>query len=414
MTELVSGKSIAVSIQSEVQFFSLLPVLKELQARSYNLVVLVDDYMEDTSGYGKMGYGKMAKKTIDLIKTSGVHFKKLTNQEKNHTFDLCLMPYEDKTIKSRCYIKYEYGTLNIKPSLTYVPELMEGFHGFLCQSTISRELLSAYGKTFAVENLRFLNKKRIKHTGKKRVLFAPTYNDMSDAEYLLEVIESLKKNYYVIVKSHHGVEYLVKNKDRKAVLKNVADEYYGSETELADLIMSVDACIFDNSSAIGEALYAGVPCAIVAKDLDFFRLGDIHTTQYKIVKEGFLPYSEKPGDADVLVKKATSVEYRNKQKELSAKLFLSEFKTGVQGYIDAIDYFLNDQNAQDYIKLHDYVLADKLKLAQERDLLMEQIKAYNEQISRQNAKLEDFSKRKLYRVADKLYKIEGRILNVKN
>lgn len=416
-------KKIAVSIQSEVQFFSVAPLLEELRREPYDVSILIDDYIEDESGYAEMGYSEMAKKTIDLIKEYGFAPQRLTSKKKNMLFDLCLMPYEDKTIKAKRYIKYEYGTLNIKPNLTYVPALLEGFHGFLCQSKITYEMLKAYGATFPVENLRFCNRvsKRESRNGKKILLFAPTYNDLDELAELEKLISLLKKDYYVVIKGHHGTNYLKKNSEKKKAFELLADEYYDSRKNLSDLIIEADVCLFGNSSAIGEALYAKVPCAIFTKDLDYFKLDEIHTTQYKIVKGGFVPWTDKVEDILDIIKQALSADYRKKQNKLSDEIFPQSYRTGSEGYLKVIKYFLHDPIAEDYVMLHDYILKENYKskkeeidkLASRNKELVDKIEGLEECVRRMTNKIEDDKKKKLYRIADKIYKIEGRILNGK-
>ena len=128
-------KKIAVHIQSEVQFFTLAPLLRELKKMPYWLEVVTDGFNDDQSGYKEMASG-----TMELIKKAG--FKpKFLDDFPNEVFDIYLTPYIDGKIRAKCYLKYEYGTLNIKPNLTYTPEVMSGYHGFLCQSTVTTNWL---------------------------------------------------------------------------------------------------------------------------------------------------------------------------------------------------------------------------------------------------------------------------------
>jgi len=402
---------IAVSIQSEVQYFSLGPLLKELARRRYSIYIIGDFHENNVDGYREM-----AARTRRLLIKEG--FQPLDLSSVAHImFDLCLTPYIDERIKAERFMKYEYGTLNIKPNPTYMPIFMEKFHAFLCQSTVTRQLLSAYGKTFAVDNLRFYNKRRIvtkQPKSKPVVLFAPTYNDKNSIEKVSKTIKELKKNYYVIAKGHHGVEYLKANVALKSALQDIADEYYGSDTELADLIMRADVCLFDNSSAIAEALYAGTPCAIITDDLDYFKLGDIHTSQYEFVKNGIIPYTNKISDVIKTIRIAMSDKYITRQQKLSKEIFSQEFKTGIKGYVEAIEYMLYDQVAQDYIKLHNYIINEKEQKDKKYERCNKELETCKGLVVRQNEMLGQYAEGKLYKLASKIYKIEGRIRNVKN
>lgn len=395
----------AVNIQSEVCFFTVRALLKELD-KKYRVYVIVNRFAGN-----KDGYHEMANETVRLIETEGFKAWDILECQKEQ-FDLCLTPYIDERIKAKCYLKYEYGTLNIKPNLTYLPRVMESFHGFLCQSTITEALLSVYGKTFPVDNLRFWNKRRTKKVSdKKQVLFAPTYNDQDEVNDLVEIIKRLKEDYRVIVKGHHGTQYLNENSEKKTVLEELADEYYGSEVSLSDLILKSDVCVFGNSSAIAEALYARVPCVIFARDLDYFKLKDIHTTQYYFVEDGRMPYTGDPRNINEIVRQALTKEKIREQEELAEEIFPERFATGVKGYLDVIEYFLEDQTAQDYIKLHNYNIEMKYEKIEEMQMELDSART---ELKVANEWIEDAKKKKLYKVADKIYKIEGRILNGKN
>ena len=406
MKSEVLEKKIAIHIQSEVQFFSLKPLLDELKRLKYDFKIVIDYFKNDESGYNKM-----STQTAKLIMAAG--FKVYDIEDfSNDVFDLYLTSYVDEKIKANCFAKFEYGTLNIKPSLTYTPETMGGFHAFLCQSTVTKTLLQAYGMTFSVENLRFYGKKRkALNRRKAKVLFAPTYNDEETEEDLANVIRELKKEFIVAVKGHHGTQYLNANAGKKDILEQLADEYYTSETSLSDLILDADVCLFGNSSAIAEALYMNVPCAIFARDLDLFKIGDLHTTQYEIVEEGYIPWTDDIKLVRKIIEEAMSEKYRERQMKLSNKFFTKEFKTGVQGYLDVINYLLCDKDAMDYLKLKKYI---KSVERDEKKRLEDIIKNDKDIINNDNALFEDYAKRKLYKLADKLYKIEGKFIHGKS
>ena len=406
-------KKIAVRIQSEVQFFSLEPVICKLKSIYEVVDVVYDDFKDDASGYREMAVGVKR-----LIKKAGYEVLPLT-AVKEKIYDVYLTPYIDGIVKAKCYLKFEYGTLNIKPNLTYIPSVMERFHGFLCQNTITNELLKVYGATFPVDNLRFYQRKKVVGESKKKiVLFAPTYNDQDDVSELVSILKTLKKKYYVLVKGHHGTDYLKENSEKRHVLEELADEYYGSETCLSDLILKADVCLFGNSSAIGEALFAKVPCAIFAKDLDCFKMGKVHTTQYQFVKKGYIPYTDKAEKVNEIIDQALTSKNIKIQEDLADEIFPQEYRTGVDGYIKVIKYFASDALAKDYVMLHDAVMSERKRELTEGAELANRLREENERlaaiIDEQEAILKDNEKKKLYKFADKIYKIEGKIRNVKN
>lgn len=402
------NRKIAIQVQSEVQFFSIAPVLEELKKTSYNFTVIVNDYDSDENGYKEM-MGAL----ITFIKNKGYEVKTVAECRED-ILDLCLAPYMFKDIKAKCYLKYEYGTLNVKPNLTYIPEALEGFHGFLCQSTVTADLLAVYGKTFLVDNLRFFgkNKKKRPEREKKIVLFAPTYNDKEEIEELVQMVKKMKEKYHVIIKGHHGTEYLKNNAKQKDALVGVADEYFGSETNLAELLMDADIFLSGNSSSIAEAIYAEVPCLIFAKELDYFKLENIHTTQFELVRDGLVPYCNNVDEINTKIEEALSNDIRKKQKKLVSQFFPQK-ASGTKGYIEIIKYFLEDETAQDYVKLHDFVINDRKRKADEYKKKYEDIDRKHKyclmELATKNLILEDNQKKKLYKVADEIYRVKNRI-----
>jgi hypothetical protein len=403
-------KKIAIQIQSEVQFFSIAPVLEELKKIPYNFTVIVND-----CNWDKNGYKEMIKALITFIENRGYKIKTVT-ECKNDIFDLCLAPYMFRDIKAKCYLKYEYGTLNVKPNLTYIPEVLEGFHGFLCQSTVTADLLAVYGKTFLVDNLRFYSKDKKKRSEreKKVVLFAPTYNDKEEIEELVQMVEKMKEKYWVVIKGHHGTEYLKNNSKQKDALVSVADEYFGSETNLADLLMSADVFLSGNSSSIAEAIYAEIPCLIFAKELDYFKLEDIHTTQFELVRDGLISYCDSVSEINEKIAEALSDDMINKQKKLADRFF-PQRASGTKAYMETIRYFLEDETAQDYVKLHDFIMNDRQGKLDGCIKKIEDINnKYNAclmELAAKNSILEDNQKKKLYKVADKIYKAKNKVFN---
>lgn len=400
-------KTIAVHIQSEVQFYSVEPLLKELEKNPYKLTILIERHDGDKDGWREVSAG-----TIELMKEHGF-LPKYTEDYKNVRFDLCLTPYMDGLITANCYLKYDYGSINSKPVLTYIPSVMEGFHGLLCPGVDGVKFLSVYGKTFPVDNLRFLGKKRIvNHTKKKIVLFAPTYNDKYDAKENESIIKELKKNYYVIVKSHHGTNYLKKNQDKKSALQMDPDEYYDSSANLIDLMMRADVCLSGNSSTIGDALRAGVPCVAYAHDLNYFKWRDFSTTQYELYKKGYLLSCDKVCYVNDMVAKALTKEYKEKWKKVGEELFPLEYRTGTKGYLDAIEFFLNNPDAQKYVLLHDYRLDYWHDEVKKREKVIDEMDRYIKVLEYKYRKATDkydkYSNEKLHRMADTVYKLFGK------
>lgn len=402
-------KRVAIDIQSEVQYFSIAPLLSEI-SKIADLTIVTGNLCS-----GDSTYEKITKKTESLLADKNIESKSFADLG-DCQFDVCICPYYSNHIKAKFYLKYEYGTLNIKPSLTYTPQSLRGLHGFLCQSTITERLLSAYGLTFPVDNLRFDGYTRKKE--KNTILFAPTYNDDKTISDYTDIIKNLQSaGYKVLVKGHHGTEYLEQNAKKRNILVSLADEYYGPDTCLSELIMRAEVCLFGNSSAIGEALYANVPCAIFAHDLDSFALESIHTSQYHFAKDNIIPHCSNSKTITTAIKKAQEPEIIALQKRLSESVFPARFKTRTTGYINAISLFLNNEDGL----MDEYANLSYIAKQKEIDDLHKDIKKLEKELQLTKQALLDcqpiidsYNNGKLHKIARKLYELEGKILNGKS
>lgn len=402
-------KSIGVHIQTEVQFYAIEPVLQELKKYPYKTTILIERHEDDVEGQKEKARG-----VTQLMKEHGFSVEYSEDNEKT-IFDLGLTPYMDGRVKAKCYLKYEYGSLNTKPALTYIPSITAGFHGLLCPSTDGVNMLACYGRTFPVDNLRFLGKKKRRNTkNRKIVLFAPTYNDEYDAEDNARIIAQLKKHYYVIVKAHHGIKYLKINKNKKEMLQKGPDEYYGSEISIVDLLMRADVCLANCSSVIGDAMRADVPCAVYTKDIDAFRWKDFHSTQYDLYKSGKLLVCNNPDRIVETINQALEKKYIHNWRKVSDSFFPKEYRTGVKGYMDVIDYYLNDPVAKKAVMLQDYYSSywrDEIKLRENViDEMDNYIKVLEQTRDNLTEALKAYSQSRIYRVAGKIYRVSKKFI----
>lgn len=325
----------------------------------------------------------------------------------NKKYNLCLSAYYHPGINAKCWLRFDYGCVNAKPSLTATSSVLLPFHASLCASTHTADICEVFGKTHILENLRFykLKKGNRPDTDKKVVLFAPTYNDELTVEEISDAILTLKKDYYVIIKSHHATEYRPDGAELKNKLIELADEYADPDTSIAELLMRCDACLVNNSSAWADAVYAGVPVAILSKNLDQFRLGEAHTPQYKYVHTGYLPHCNKASALRGTMKELFRPDTLKKQKELAGLLFPPSSKTGVKGYLDVINYYLSPE-AEDYLHYHDHnqaYVSGLTQLEPKLPALEAEVSALKSANAYQEDLLHSYQTGKLYRLSKKLY-----------
>lgn len=407
-------KKIGIMVESDANFYAVKPLLSELRKKYENLAVLVIDWRGE-----KDGHHEMFASTKKLLQNEGYE-PIVLNDCRGETFDLFLAPYLYGTepINIKCAMKYSYGPLAMKPKLTHIPEMMEMIDVSLCEDTVNYELLKTYGATHLVDNLKFFGLKRLngQHT-KKHVLFAPTYNDEFEVQEIENAIKELKKKFYVVVKEHHGTSFLAENYEKKDVLEKEADEYYkSSDKNIAELIMEADACLLGNSATVGEAMYAGVPCAIFSKEMENFDLGNLQSTACTLTQKKIVPFTSQASKVNQCIELALSPEYRKKQSECANWLFPPESRSGVKGYMNIIDFYLNDELAKSYCDLHRYIVnmrrnklselrSENQELRNRLDLM--KIKLNNEKNEVEN--LREIMNGGLHRIASRIYDVRYKI-----
>ena len=404
MSTTKSKHKVAVIVHDQVELFSILPLIPFLD-KLYNLDVITDSYKEFSAGHQQM-----AASTKDILKKHHIPSVDIKVASKKK-YDLLLAAYHRPELSARCKIRFPYGSIGAKPSLSYSPTSQEVFHAFLCIGTPEADILNVYGRTHIVENLRFINfRKQTAKAKKKTVLFTPTYNDELSASDLRNLFRNLKKKYHIITKLHHGTNYRPEHQAYRELLEDLSDECYDANTSLADLFARADMLLCDNSAAYSDACYVGLPCAIFCQDLHKFDIANITSTQEKLIARGIIPYTNKVKDIESIISKALSPSVIKKQQESAKVLFPAEYRTGTQGYLDIINYYLECPNIQDYIDMHNYlyelrqqtvnnISAELSHIVEEKNHIIDEI----------NKELSDYRSGKLYKISNKIYKAYSKV-----
>lgn len=350
-------KSIAITIQNLVQFYSIKNGIDALIAKGY----FVDIYVpksEDT-----LGFKNMFNETYDALINLGYSpSRTVTNAKK---YKILLEPYPmDDYIKFnfKYRIKYKYAPIAAKPKLTCNPESNIVYDAILCYGSYEANYLKAYTNTYIIGNLKYINFSRTvtSKNNKPILLYLPTYGNNSSIDNIIASLNSLKNEYYIITKLHHGTSFLNEEKDRIEKLKELSNEYYDHNTQLTDLLSQASIVLSDNSGSIFEAIYARVPLAIFSEDLNKNKIGEFNTTQYEIVKKGFVPYTNNPSDISQILKDALSKEYIEKQKKLKEILFHNS-SDSIKDFVDVIELYLNDKINIANKSIHDVLVTNYLE-----------------------------------------------------
>ena len=374
-------RDIAVTIQNMVQFYSIKNGIDGLVKKGY----LVDIYVpssDDSSGFGEMfdsTYNYLLESNYNPIRTSN----------ENIRYKILLEPYPmDFYIKiNYTYrIKYKYSLLSAKPDLVYVPGHNLYYDAILCYGKYEANFLKVYSNTEIIGNLKYINLNKLDKpkTDKPILLYLPTYGDVSSIDSITEQLNKIKDNYYIITKLHHGTSFLQEEKERIDKLKDISDECYDHKIELAELLQKVDVVLSDNSGAVFETIYAKVPLAIYSENINKNKLGNFDTTQYKLIKENYIPYTNEPEKIPQIIIKALSNEYIEKQSKISDDLFYRP-EDPVGCFVNIIEKYLQNEIDVDYKNIHDILVNDyENKINEINDLTTK-----NLEISKLNNELND-------------------------
>ena len=250
----------------------------------------------------------------------------------------------------------------------------------------------------------------------------PTYGDLN---YIDDVVGQLKKissKYNIIVKQHHGTNYLNYEGKKKEKIYEYFDKVYDSTVPLNDLLKEADGVLSDSSGAIFDSLYANVPVCIFSKNIEDCSLGDLDSLQYKLVKQKVIPFTSNINELSSIVDDVFKEKYAKKQIEISKKLFPIEKKEILSSFIDVINIYLNDSLSdldKDYIKLHRTIINEyneysKLKtdfyeLNQDKFVLMDKNNVLTYEKQELQNQLSSYENGKLYKVATKIYSFKSKL-----
>lgn len=339
-------KDILVRIETEVQFFSIKPLLERFKIKNIDFDIFIPD--EDNGNGSK----NIFDSTYKIIKNSNFN----AIRQVYNDYKIVLAPgsgYENRNIKYDYLIRYQYSSISAKPLPVYTPEWYKDYHAILCQSEYEKDILGVYSKTYLVPNLKYINFERKIDKTKKTILYLPTWQDINSIKDIKENLSKLKQEgYYVIAKLHHGTTHLKDEEDNKNIRMSV-DELYESNTPLQELMARADIIISDNSAAIYEALYIGIPVVVYGDKINDRKFGYINTRHYEWVKDGII---ENPKNLDQLkkaLKKSLLPEYIGEQLKLSKRMFNRIFNdSAIDKWMNIINKYLNDDITMEYVYLH--------------------------------------------------------------
>ena len=424
---MTKQKSIAVTIQNYVQFYSIKDALDVLIKNGVEVDFYVPHAKDD------WGLKEMFDDIYNYLNKNGYNVRRNPLKKK---YKILLEPYPMEYYFSFNYeyrIKYKYTIISAKPKLTY--KISENFlyDAILCHSTYEYETLRNYTKTYIVGKPMYFDFKKKKNNDKPVLLYLPTYGEFGSIIDSPEGIKKLKKKYKVITKLHHGTNYFNYEEEKRKILKELFDECYCSDVSLKKLLETSDVVLTDNSGSIFDALYNNVPVAIFSDSLKDSSFGDIKSYQYQLVEKGILPCTNDPNKIYNVVEKALNIFFE-KQIEHSKKIFPYKGKNGLNLFVKIINNYLEDKIDMDSLNIHREIYGSYKKLMdsnnslkndklilQEREIELNDLqkKVFEKDIELNNLqkdnyelskKLNDYEKGKLYKVSKIIYTILGKLI----
>ena len=339
---------IAIIVQNIIQWYSIRKLAIFLRDKKD---LLVDIYLYDPKT-SPNGFHQIAKETAIAIKADS--FSPLT-RPLNYFYKVCIAPYSNMfSLNCQYKLGYCYGAATTKPQFTLNPPAKIGFHGLFVHDSYGADLFSVYGKTYIVPDLYIEKITPHKRAHKPTILYLPTYHEPSTIA-TAKSLDKLKEKYTVIIKNHHGIDNLDDEQDKKNLLTQLADAIFPSTYPIKELFEKCDIVLSDNSGATMDALYANVPVAISAYDINQ-SVPNIPTIQYLLVKHGIIPFTDSPTpeNIDSIISTALSKEQHIKQIHASEKLF--PVKNGnAEAWYKVISLYLEDKVSQNYVNAHNYL-----------------------------------------------------------
>jgi len=160
----------------------------------------------------------------------------------------------------------------------------------------------------------------------------------------------------VYIKAHHGTDFLKEEKFKTELLKKSCDLYFDSSQNIIDLLSEADLVLSDNSGAIFDSIYAGVPVVIFSKDVNRNKINDdFNTKQFELVKNGIIPYTSDPSDIEKIIKEGLENSTLKKQMKYRDENFYCPDDKLID-FINVISLFLKDKIDKKYKTLHDRLM----------------------------------------------------------
>lgn len=343
-------KSVAVTFQNRIQYDSFINAVDIMIERGINVDIYIPIEKKDK------GFSRMFEEFFALIdKKKYKVYREITNNKYDILFEPYPMGYLDE-IQRKYTIKYMYG-LTTKPKFSLSLKINNIFDAFLCYGEMDAECLSNYGMCFQIGNIKYLNTqiKKKKINSKPTILYLPTYGKESSIDVLINPLIKLKEKFKIIVKPHHGTEYL-EEQIEKTRMKNLKDNFenlYSSKEKLENLINECDIIISDMSGAVFDGICLKKP-VIMYYNKEDENYGEYISLPVQIAKNNSILSlnNNTINNLEELIKKGLTKQQKDRQNKIYKKLFCCEINETKKEFIAFLNKIESGIINESYYLIH--------------------------------------------------------------
>lgn len=337
-------KRVAVVFNTYTQFQTILPGLVELNSRNLQ----VDLFLPRDSGTTE----QLEKISLAVTRDG---FQTISHCLENQlSYDVLIEPYGLSDLPSMrglnftYRVRFPYALISAKPNKAYIPEVNIIYDAILAFMEYEREILSVYAHTHLITPMRkpIIRQLSTGQSTKLKLLFTPTFEEfkISDLSPLRDALIKLKNEYEITVKLHEATEYRQTEVEFRNMLENVADHCLYHDADLYKLLSETDVVLSGLSGAILDAIFSKVPVAVLAPDIDRYRLS-MPGYHRQLVNSGVLALAQNPDEIQEALNKA--FEVGELQTELSDQLF-TDNKLDFEEFSDVICMYASKNIENDY------------------------------------------------------------------
>lgn len=378
---------VAVVIQNNIQYESFKTAMDLMVKNKITVDIFIPQHNVDD------GFNVMFDTFFQKIKDSNFNIYREINNKK---YDILFLPYSVDpflNLKRKYTIKYMYS-VTTKPEFSLSLETNYIFDGFLCYGDFDAACLSNFGITFKIGNLKYVDfkRKRKRKTDKLTILYLPTYAEYSSIEIIGPELKKLEKYYNIIIKPHHGTEYL-KNEieqNRMKFLRNNFQNIYSSTDSLLDLLNECDVVITDQSGAVFDAICTKKPVLMYYNENELLKKNIALPIRYA-KQNYFVSFTKLENDLNKYVKQACTSKQLAKQNKLFNILFCKSehVKENFLRFLNDLENNIIDEN---YYENHQLLKEKIFIMFNKIDSFNYKIDSLNCEITKLENKSQEYSK----------------------